>query len=115
LSGQTIGRFKIRPLVCDSGGGRSAAVAERRLERSWSATPPPESQTKGHRDCVYISIAVRDERAVCEEEQAGDERGEGDLQPVKRSKTVRWSWRNQRLFGEEPVLNWLREHYRERG
>jgi len=102
-------------LVCDSGGGKSGAEAERQLERSRSATPLAESQTKGHRDCVYFPIAVCDERTVCEEEQAGDERGEGDLQPVKRSKTVRWSRRNQRLFGEEPVLNWLREHYRERG
>ena len=77
-------KFFLNGFGLRSASGGSEAQAERRLERSRSATPPPSRRRKPAADAA--NLIARDERVFCGAEQAWSQVKGATLKPVKRRK-----------------------------
>jgi len=80
--------FGLRSVSGESGaeGGE-----ERLANRSRSATPAAEPQTKARRSCGTLRMLARDERAVCGVERAAVERDTGRRAARGAQQIARWS------------------------
>ena len=84
-STQKHGDFSFKGFGLRSESGRSEAQAERRLERSRSATPPPSRRRKPAADAANPLPLVTSAR-FCGVARASSRGKRGDGQPVERSK-----------------------------